>query len=251
MVERAAQAITKTAAALLVGNELLSGKVTDKNLAPLASTLRALGIRLSRAAVVGDDRSAIAAEVRAMSATHDVVFTSGGVGPTHDDVTLEGVADGFGVGTEIHPHLAELLRAFYGERCTDDHLLMARVPAGSELRSSPEVKWPTVVMRNVWVMPGVPELFRMKLVIVREHLLGPSTIVSRALFTHVEETDLKPLLDRAVELHPHVEIGSYPKWFDSTYKTKVTFDGEIEALVEAALAELVTWLPSGAVVRRE
>lgn len=236
---------------MLVGNELLSGKVTDKNLAPLASTLRALGIRLARAAVVGDDRGAIAAEIRAMSAAHDVVFTSGGVGPTHDDVTLEGVADGFGVSTEIHPHLAALLRAFYGERCSDDHLLMARVPVGSELRSSPEVKWPTVVMKNVWVMPGVPELFRMKLTIVREHLLGPSRIISRAVFTHIEETDLKPLLDRAVALHPRVEIGSYPKWFDATYKTKVTFDGEAEALVDAAVDELVALLPAGALVRRE
>ena len=244
-----AQAITKTAAALLVGNELLSGKVVDKNLAPLAATLRALGIRLSRAAVVGDDRRAIAGEVSAMSRDHDVVFTSGGVGPTHDDVTLEGVADGFGVGTEIHPHLADLLRAFYGERCTDDHLLMARVPVGSELRSSSEVRWPTVVMRNVWVMPGVPELFRMKLVIVREHLVGPSRIVSRSLFTHVEETDLKPLLDRAVAQHPRVEIGSYPKWFDASYKTKITFDGVVESQVEAAVDELVALLPAGAARR--
>lgn len=244
-------AIARTAAALLVGNELLSGKVKDKNLAPLATTLRALGIRLERAAIVGDDRAAIASEVSAMSARYDVVFTSGGVGPTHDDVTLEGVADGFGVNTETHPHLAELLRAFYGERCTSDHLLMARVPVGSELRSSPEVKWPTVVMRNVWIMPGVPELFRMKLVIVREHLVGPSRIVSRALFTHVEETELKPLLDRAVAQYPGVEIGSYPKWFDSTYKTKVTFDGVVDGDVEAALAGLVALLPAGAVARQE
>ena len=241
----------KTAAALIVGNELLSGKVNDKNLAPLATTLRALGIRLERAAVVADDRREIAAEVRLMSSRHDVVFTSGGVGPTHDDVTLEGVADAFGAGIEIHPHLAQLLRAFYGERCTDDHLLMARVPSGSELRSSSEVRWPTVVMRNVWVMPGVPELFRMKLVIVREHLVGPTPIVSRALFTHVEETDLKPLLDRAVALHPQVEIGSYPKWFDASYKTKVTFDGVVELEVEAALRELVALLPSGALARQE
>src|SRR6185295_10690282 len=114
-----------------------------------------------------------------------------GVGPTHDDVTLEGVADGFGVLLEKHPHLVALLRAVYGERCTEDHLLMARVPVGSELRSSPEVKWPTVVMHNVWVMPGVPELFRMKLTILREHLVGPGHVASRALFTHMDETDLK------------------------------------------------------------
>jgi molybdenum cofactor synthesis domain-containing protein len=233
-----------------VGNELLSGKVVERNLEPLATTLRALGIRLERVVVVGDDRAQIAAEVRAASARHDVVFTSGGVGPTHDDVTLEGVADGFGVPLEPHPHLVAMLQAVYGERCTSDHLLMARVPRGSELRSSPEVKWPTVVMRNVWVMPGVPELFRMKLAIVREHLVGPASIVSRALFTHMEETELKPLLDRVVASHREVEIGSYPKWFDASYKTKVTFDGTREAAVEAALAELIALLPPEAVARR-
>jgi molybdopterin-biosynthesis enzyme MoeA-like protein len=127
---------------------------------------------------------------------------------------------------------------------------MARVPVGSELKTSPELKWPTVVMRNVWVMPGVPELFRMKLTIVREHLVGPNRIVSHALFTQMEETDLKPLLDQAVAHHPGVEIGSYPKWFDATYKTKLTFDGEREDEVEAAVAELMDLLPAGALARR-
>lgn len=240
---------TETAALLLVGNELLSGKVQERNLEPLATTLRALGIRLERAVVIGDDRSLIADEVRAASARHHVVFTSGGVGPTHDDVTLEGVADGFGVPLEQHPHLVSLLRAVYGERCTAEHLLMARAPRGCELLSSPEVKWPTVVMRNVWVMPGVPELFRMKLAIVRDHLIGPVQLISRALFTHMEETELKPLLDRVVADHGEVEIGSYPKWFDPSYKTKVTFDGTREAAVEAAHAQLLGLLPPEALAR--
>jgi molybdopterin-biosynthesis enzyme MoeA-like protein len=243
------RAITRTAAALLIGNELLSGKVQEQNLAPLAALLRALGIRLERALVVGDDRAAVAHDVSALSAGHDVVFTSGGVGPTHDDVTLEAVAAGFGVPTEIHPRLAALVRAHYGVACTDDHLLMARVPAGAELRASPDVQWPTVVMGNVWVMPGVPELFRMKLLIVREHLVGPSPIVSRALFTQLEETDIKPHLDRAVALHPCIEIGSYPKWFDASYKTKITFDGVVESQVEAAVQELERLLPAGAARR--
>lgn len=233
----------KTAAFVLVGNELLSGKVQERNLEPLAVTLRALGIRLERVVVVGDDRALIAEEVRAARARHDVVFTSGGVGPTHDDVTLEGVADGFGVPLERHPQLVSMLRAVYGESCTEDHLLMARVPAGSELLTSPDIKWPTVVMRNVWVMPGVPELFRMKLAIVREHLIGPTRIISRALLTHMEETELKPLLDRVVADHREVEIGSYPKWFDAAYKTKITFDGTREAEVDAAHAELLSLLP--------
>jgi molybdopterin-biosynthesis enzyme MoeA-like protein len=106
-----------------------------------------------------------------------------------------------------------------------------------------------VVMRNVWVLPGVPELFRMKLSIVRDHLCGPAPIVSRALFTHMEETELKPMLDRVVALHRAVEIGSYPKWFDPTYKTKVTFDGRDDSEVDAAHAALLALLPAAAVAR--
>lgn len=240
---------TETAALVLVGNELLSGKVQERNLEPLAATLRALGIRLLRVVVVADDRAAIADEVRAASERYDVVFTSGGVGPTHDDVTLQGVADGFGVPLEHHPHLVSLLRALYGERCTDDHLLMARTPAGAELLSNAEIKWPVVVMRNVWVLPGVPELFRMKLSVARDHLRGPAPIVSRALYTHVEETELKPLLDRVVAQHATVEIGSYPKWFDPTYKTKLTFDGTNDVEVDAARAALLALLPASAIAR--
>jgi molybdenum cofactor synthesis domain-containing protein len=240
---------TETAALVLVGNELLSGKVQERNLEPLAATLRALGIRLERVLMIADDRPVIAEEVRAASARYDVVFTSGGVGPTHDDLTLEGVADGFGVELERHPHLVALLQALYGERCSDEHLMMARVPAGAELLSNAEIKWPVVVMRNVWVLPGVPELFRMKLAIVRDHLRGPAPIVSRAIFTLLEETELKPLLDRVVALHQTVEVGSYPKWFDPTYKTKLTFDGRSGDEVDAAHAALLALLPAAAIAR--
>ena len=101
----------------------------------------------------------------------------------------------------------------------------------------------------MWVLPGVPELFRMKLSIVRDQLHGPAPIVSRALFTHMEETDLKPLLDAVVALHRTVEIGSYPKWFDPSYKTKVTFDGRDATEVDAAHAALLALLPTAAVAR--
>lgn len=242
--------VVRTAAALIIGNELLSGKTREENLAPLAKTLRSLGVRLSRTVVVEDDLETIAGEVAALHRAYDVVFTSGGVGPTHDDVTLQGVADGFGVPLEPHPHLVSLLHAVYGERCTDEHLLMARAPAGAELVSSSEIKWPVVVMHNVWVLPGVPELFRMKLSVARDHLRGPAPIVSRELFTHLEEPELKPLLDRVVAEHATVEIGSYPKWFDPTYKTKVTFDGRDVPAVEAAHAALLALLPEAAVARR-
>jgi molybdenum cofactor synthesis domain-containing protein len=241
----------RTAAALLIGNELLSGKTQEQNLLELARLLRALGIRLERVSMLGDERKALAAEVRALSLSHDVVFTSGGVGPTHDDITIEAVADAFGVECVTHPGLAELLQHVYGERFSDSQLRMALVPHGAELMGSSEVRWPTTVMQNVWMMPGVPELFRMKLVIIREHLAGPGPIFSRSLFTRLEEPELKPLLDQTVARHHAVEIGSYPQWFDKEYKTKLTFDGVDAAEVALAFDDLLRALPASAVVRHD
>jgi molybdenum cofactor synthesis domain-containing protein len=237
--------VAKSAAALLIGNELLSGKVHEANLIELARTLRSLGIALERVVMIPDDIATIAVEARALSDRFDLVFTSGGVGPTHDDVTIEGLAKAFGVEAEIHPTMEALLRGAYGERCTDGHLRMALVPAGAELATTEEVLWPTVVLQNVWVLPGVPEIFRMKLAVVRAWVRGPTPFVSRAVFTKMDEAELKPLLDQVVREHPEVDVGSYPKWFDPTYKTKLTFDSRNAARVEAAFAEFVALLPDG------
>jgi molybdenum cofactor synthesis domain-containing protein len=234
-----------TAAALLIGNELLSGKVHESNLIELARTLRALGVRLERVVMVLDDIDTIAREVRALSDTFDVVFTSGGVGPTHDDVTIDAVARAFGVPATMDPTTERLLRNAYGERCTEGHLRMALVPDGAELATTADVTWPTVLMKNVWILPGVPEIFRMKLAVVRAWVCGPERFVSKAVFTKLEEAELKPLLDHVVAEHAGVEVGSYPKWFDPTYKTKITFDSRNAEHVDAALASFLALLPSG------
>ncbi len=235
----------RTAAALLIGNELLSGKVQEANLSELARTLRALGVRLERVVLLPDELALIAEEVKKLSLAYDVVFTSGGVGPTHDDVTIEAIASAFGVKAGIHPQLRELLEATYQERCTPAHLRMALVPEGADLRTTQEIHWPTVVMKNVWVLPGVPEIFRMKLSVVRHWVKGDGTIHSKAVFTRIEEAELKPLLDRVVTAYPNVEVGSYPKWFDPSYKTKITFDSSDPALVEHAVKAFIELLPDG------
>jgi molybdenum cofactor synthesis domain-containing protein len=233
------------AAALLIGNELLSGKVHEANLIELARTLRALGVRLERVVIVPDEIDVIAAEVRQLSSSFDVVFTSGGVGPTHDDVTIDAIAKAFGVAATMDPTTESLLRNAYGERCTDGHLRMALVPAGAELKTTTEVLWPTVLMKNVWILPGVPEIFRMKLAVVRAWVKGPERFVSKAVFTKMDEAELKPLLDRVVADHAGVEVGSYPKWFDATYKTKVTFDSRDADGVQKALDSFLAMLPAG------
>jgi molybdenum cofactor synthesis domain-containing protein len=224
-----------TAAALVVGNELLSGKVRDENVFALAKALRQLGITLDRVVMVTDDIEVIAREVRQLSETHTVVFTSGGVGPTHDDLTVEGVARAFGVPIVRNARMDAMLRAHYRERCTEGHLRMALIPEGSELAMNAEVTWPAVIMRNVWLLPGVPEIFRVKLGLLRERLVGGTPFVSRSVYTNMDEGDLKQLLDEVVLGHPNVEVGSYPKWSDPSYRTKLTFDSRDPAAVESAL----------------
>jgi molybdenum cofactor synthesis domain-containing protein len=235
----------KTAAALVIGNEILSGKIEDKNVAELARLLRELGIRLARVVMVADELDVIAREVIELSRAHDWLFTSGGVGPTHDDVTIDGVAKAFGVDVVTAPEMAEMIRAHYRERCTDNHLRMARVPSGAVLEVTEEVHWHTVRMKNVWCLPGVPEVFRMKLSVVRAHIGKGPRFVSVAVFTKMDEGELKPLLDRVVAAFPDVEVGSYPKWHDPLYKTKITFDGRDEARVDAARSAFVATLPAG------
>jgi len=235
----------KTAAVLLIGNELLTGKVQDENLYVLAKTLGQLGIRLRRVVTIPDEIDTIAAEVKSLSEKHTVVFTSGGVGPTHDDLTVEGVARAFGVAVVESGPMAAMLRAHYRERCNEAHLRMALIPEGAELTSNSEVAWPTIVMRNVWLLPGIPEVFRMKLSHVRERLGGGRPFVSRAVYTRLDEGELKPLLDAVVATHPDVEVGSYPKWSDPSYRTKLTFDGQEAEVVGHAVEAFLKMLPAG------
>lgn len=235
----------KTAAALVIGNELLSGKVEEANVHVLARALRSVGVDLVRVVMVPDEIAVIAREVKVLASTHDWLFTSGGVGPTHDDVTVHAVAQAFGVGVTQDPTLAQMLRDHYQERCTEGHLQMALVPAGATLESHETVRWPTIRYANTWLLPGVPEIFRMKLAGVMAKLGGGIGFVTRAVFTKMDEGDLKALLDEVVRRFPDVGIGSYPKWQDPTYKTKLTFDGRDPARVDAARDAFLALLPPG------
>jgi molybdenum cofactor synthesis domain-containing protein len=235
----------KTAAVLVIGNELLSGKVEEANVPVLARTLRALGVELRRVVMVLDDIPTIARDVKELSSTHDWLFTSGGVGPTHDDVTIEAVALAFGVPVVMSPLMESMLRDHYRERITEGHLRMALIPNGAALEVTDEIRWPTVRIENTWVMPGIPEVFRMKLPVISARVGQDRAFVSRAVYTKMDEGDLKPLLDAVVAAYPDVDVGSYPKWMDASYKTKLTFDGRDEARVLAARDDFVAKLPAG------
>jgi molybdenum cofactor synthesis domain-containing protein len=243
--------VVERAAALIVGNEILSGKVAEANLVELARTLRSLGVTLERVVMLPDTLPTLAPEIRSLSRSHDVVFTSGGVGPTHDDLTIAAVAAAFETTVVEDATLRALILAAYRERATETHYRMALVPNGAELAAGPDGTWPIAVMHNVWILPGVPEVFREKLLVVRSFLRGPVPFHSRAVFTRQEEPLIALSLEEVVKKHPEVDIGSYPRWFEPSYKTKVTLDARDPERVEAALADLLTLLPVESIVRVE
>ena len=219
----------QTAALLVIGNEILSGKIADTNTQALARLLRKKGAALRRVVTIGDDPAAIAAEIASLRADHDLVFTSGGVGGTHDDVTMEGVARAFGVGVVLHP---EFLKALRRRGLGEHHRSLARAPEGAVLRRADGAGFPVVVMEEVWILPGLPPAFRQKLEVLDACLPDGAAYACDEERVPGPEEHLIPLLNRVVAQHPEVQIGSYP----GDTETRITFDADDEDSVRRAAA---------------
>lgn len=241
----------RTAAALIIGNELLTGKIQDQNLSFLARELFSLGIVLRRVVFCPDERDVIVADLDALRDAHDLVFTSGGVGPTHDDITIEAVATAFGRRVVRSEEVEGMIRAYWGDAVTPSHLRMADMPEGARLIRDTEVPWPTVVMGNVYVLPGVPRIFQLKLEALRTDLGADAPFVSQAVYTSCDEAEIAERLHALVHDHPSVSIGSYPRLRGADHRVKVTFDGQDPHAVHAAAEALVAALPAETIVRRD
>jgi molybdenum cofactor synthesis domain-containing protein len=225
-----------TAAVVVIGDEILSGKFPDENGTHLIRRLRQLGCDLRRLVVVSDDPADIADEVRRCAAAHDHVLTTGGVGPTHDDRTLEGVALAFGVPLETRAELVALLDHF-GLARSETNLRMATVPAGSELVTVPRSSFPIVRTRNVWIFPGIPKLMHAKFEEIAGRFAGEQVRTDR-LYTDQQETEIAAVLMAVAERHPSVVIGSYPRFGEGDYKVIVTLESRDDPALAAASAEL-------------
>ena len=241
----------RTAAALIIGNEILSGKIADTNTTLLAQALFDLGIELRRVVVCPDEIETIGNDLTELRAGHDLVFTSGGVGPTHDDVTIDGVAASFGRPVVRSVAVEKMIRHYYGDRTTDAHLRMANMPEGAEMIRSSEAPWPTVVIENVFVLPGVPEIFELKLADLHKRLDEGYGFHSQAVYTLCDEGEIANLLERIAEAFPGVMVGSYVKWQAEDHRTKLTFDGTDPDTVAKAADMLVAELDAKLFVRRE
>jgi molybdenum cofactor synthesis domain-containing protein len=240
--------VDRTAGILIIGNEILSGKVVDTNSPFLTRELRSLGVTVRRILTIPDDVDEIAAAVREFRAGYDLVFTSGGVGPTHDDVTIEGVARAFGRRVVRDPGLVASLEEVYQRRINDARLKMADVPEGAELLASDHLIVPVVVVENVHVFPGVPEIFRRKFDAIKERFRERPYLL-RVVFFQVGEGTLAEHLNAMLRSFPELLCGSYPEFTNPEYKVRVTLESKEPDYLDAALRDLLGRLPADAVVR--
>jgi molybdenum cofactor synthesis domain-containing protein len=239
-----------SAAIVVIGNEILSGKVTDANSPYLCRELRALGVEVGRISVIPDDIAVIAREVRALSEAYDLVFTSGGVGPTHDDLTMDGVARAFGLPLELNQSIAERIERAQGRKPSASQLKMAGVPAGAALIDAGDLWFPVVVVENVYIFPGIPELLRRKFESIRARFQGVPFVLKRVYVRQIESEIAPSLNDLLVEF-PELLLGSYPRVGEQDFHVLLTLESRDAGYVQRALDSLLARLPAGAIARVE
>jgi molybdenum cofactor synthesis domain-containing protein len=239
-----------TAAIIVIGNEILSGKVVDTNSPYLCRELRGLGVDVDRIVVIPDEIDVIAAEVRAQSDSHDWVFTSGGVGPTHDDLTMDGVSKAFGVPIEVNESIVARIERATGHAANESQRKMASLPQGAHLIDTGDLWFPVVVVGNVHIFPGIPELLQKKFDSIRSRFQGVPFVLKR-VYVRRKESDIAQELNELLEAHPELMLGSYPRIRGTEYEVLLTLESRDAAYVTRALEALLARLPADAVHKVE
>lgn len=226
-----------TAAVLIIGDEVLSGKVDDTNSAFLIRGLREHGVRLTEVRVIPDAVDTIVAAVLELAGRVDYLFTTGGIGPTHDDRTIEAVARAFDREVEHAPELVRRLEERYGPGLSPARLKLAAVPAGATVRACPDNPVTVVQFQNLYILPGVPSLMRLCFERIADDL-GGTPMFTRALFLDVSESEAAAPVAEVQRQHPDVAVGSYPRFDKAPYRVKITVDGSAAETVDAAVEAL-------------
>jgi molybdenum cofactor synthesis domain-containing protein len=231
---------TVTAALIIIGNEILSGRTQDANLAFIARELGEIGIRLEEARVVADVEGAIVEAVNACRARHDYVFTTGGIGPTHDDITSACIAKALRRPHRREPEAERRLRAYYPpEKLNEARLKMAEMPEGAELIDNPVSVAPGFRIENVYVLPGVPSILQAMFAGLKPRLAGGAPVRSRTVTVFCPEGEIAQPLGEIQVRHPAVEIGSYPFMQQGRFGTSLVFRSTDEAAIATAAEELL------------
>jgi molybdenum cofactor synthesis domain-containing protein len=201
-----------TAGIVVIGDEILSGRIQDRNVAQIALWLNLQGIRLKEVRVVADDVAAIGTAVTTLAGAHDYCFTTGGIGPTHDDITVDAIAAAFGLDVEVHPRARAVLEAYYETRggLTEARLRMARVPAGASLIENRISGAPGIRLDNIFILAGVPHIAGQMIDALTGTLPGGKPLLSATLGCWVPESEVADLLREAERIHEGCQIGSYP-----------------------------------------
>jgi FAD synthetase len=223
----------KTAGILVIGNEILSGKTVDENSVFLAREMRELGVDVRKVSVIPDDPASIASEVRLFSGAYDYVFTTGGVGPTHDDLTMEGIATAFGREIRRNPELETALRGYYPADLVEPNLRMADVPEGTRLIGGPGLWFPVIAIENVFIFPGVPEIFRRKFGRIRE-MFRDAPYHLREVYLRADEGKIAAILHAVLARFPELLLGSYPYFDNRPYSVKLTLESKDPAYLDNA-----------------
>jgi molybdenum cofactor synthesis domain-containing protein len=230
---------TITAALVVIGEEILSGRTQDANIAYIATHLGKIGIALREVRIVPDLEQEIVEAVNALRPVYTYVFTTGGFGPTHDDITTDAIAKAFGVGVDIDPRAVEAMRKGYSDAdLTPARLRMARIPDGADLVDNPVSKAPGFMLENVIVMAGIPRIMQVMLDSVSPRLRTGRKMLSRSVRLDVPEGDAAPGLAALQEAHPDVQIGSYPFFEKGRLGTYVVLRCVDEATLTQAHGDL-------------
>jgi molybdenum cofactor synthesis domain-containing protein len=241
---------SKCAGIIIIGDEILSGKVQDVNSFYLACELRSLGVDVRRISVIPDEVDLIAKEVIEFSGKYNYVFTSGGVGPTHDDVTMAGIAKGFGVRLIEHPEIKSMFYSRFKNLVNNAVLKMTMVPEGSEIDFRENMRFPVVSFRNVFIFPGIPEYMRNKFSLIKERFRSSAFLLKR-LYLNCHESNVAEILNAVVEKYKDVTFGSYPILGEPDFRIIITAESKSEEPLRTALDDLINMLPEDLLVRIE
>jgi molybdenum cofactor synthesis domain-containing protein len=226
---------------LAIGDELLSGRTKDKNIGHLADVLTLAGVDLKEVRIVSDEEEAIVEALNALRGRYDYVFTSGGIGPTHDDITADSISRAFGLPCVHDPVAMQLLADMYQRRemeFTEARQRMARMPEGARHIANPVSTAPGFIVENVYVMAGVPQVFQAMLDNVLPELRTGSKMLSRAIACPFGEGDIGTPLAAIQKAHPQTSIGSYPKHDGKRFSTEIVVRAREQAEIDAAAADV-------------
>ena len=237
-----------TAGFLVIGNEILSGKVVDTNSPFLAKQLREIGVDLERILTIPDDIDIIARGVRTMSDHYDHVMTSGGIGPTHDDVTMEGVAKAFDLPLELDVALCKRIEQATGDHFNESMRKMAVLPRGALVEESEDLWFPLISVRNVFVLPGIPNLFERKFESVKNQLVGVP-IALRRVYVKSYESEIAGHLNELLGDFSELMLGSYPRMGDADFRVLLTLESRDVQYLQRALESLLSRLPADTIHR--